>query len=170
MSVHDDGSTWFLAQLKPNSAKIAERNLRRQSFQTFLPVEEVTKRDKSTFVTAEKPVFPGYIFVAFDVAKGGWQAINATQGITRLVSFGVAPAPVPRDIVAGLMQRCDGQGKLISSTRVRPGDQVVLPQGPFADFVATVDKIESDHRIWVLLDIIGIKTRVAVPPDHVRAI
>ncbi|MFK7941663.1 MAG: transcription termination/antitermination protein NusG [Paracoccaceae bacterium] len=170
MSVHDDGSTWFLAQLKPNSAKIAERNLRRQNFQTFLPVEEVTKRGKSTFVTAEKPVFPGYIFVAFDVAKGGWQAINATQGITRLVCFGAAPAPVPQDIVAGLMQRCGGQSKLISSAPVSPGDQVVLPCGPFTDFVATVDKIEPDRRVWVLLDIMGIKTRVAVPPDHVRAI
>lgn len=170
MNVHDDRSTWFLAQLKPNSAKIAERNLKRQSFQTFLPVEEVTERGKSTFVTAEKPMFPGYIFVAFDVAKGGWRAINATQGITRLVSFGAAPAPVPQDIVAGLMQRCDGQGKLISSTRLNPGDQVVLPSGPFANFVATVDRIESDRRVWVLLDIMGGKTRVAVPPDHVRAV
>ncbi len=170
MSVHDGGLTWFLAQLKPNSAKVAERNLRRQSFQTFLPVEEIIKRGKSTFVTAEKPLFPGYIFVAFDVAKGGWQAINATQGITRLVSFGAAPAPVPQDIVAGLMQRCDGQGKLISSAPVSPGDQVVLPSGPFADFVATVDKIESDRRVWVLLDIMGGKTRVAVPPDRLRAV
>lgn len=170
MSVHDGGSTWFLVQLKPNSAKIAERNLRRQSFQTFLPVEEITKRGKSTFVTAEKPVFPGYIFVAFDVAKGGWRAINATQGITRLVCFGAAPAPVPQDIVAGLMQRCGGQGKLISSAPVSPGDHVVLTCGPFADFVATVDKIEPDRRVWVLLDIMGSKMRVAVPPDHVRAI
>lgn len=170
MSVHDDGSTWFLAQLKPNSAKVAKRNLKRQGFQAFLPIEEVTKRGESTFMTAEKPVFPGYIFVAFDVAKGGWRAINATQGITRLVSFGAAPAPVPWDIVAGLMQRCDGQGKFISSAPVSPGDQVVLPYGPFANFVATVDKIEPDRRVWVLLDIMGGKTRVAVPPDHVRAV
>ncbi len=170
MSVPDDGSTWFLAQLKPNSAKVAERNLRRQNFRTFVPVEEVTKRGKSTFMTAEKLLFPGYIFVAFDVAKGGWQAINATQGITRLVSFGAAPAPVPRDIVAGLIRRCDGQSKLISSEPVSSGDQVVLPCGPFANFVATVDKIEPDRRVWVLLDIMGGKTRVAVPPDRVRAV
>lgn len=99
MTFHERGTTWFLAQLKPNSVKIAERNLKRQGFRTFLPVEEVTKRAKSKFVTAEQPMFPGYIFVAFNVTKGGWRAINSTNGITRLVSFGKDPAPVPLDII-----------------------------------------------------------------------
>lgn len=71
MTFHDRGTTWFLAQLKPNSVKIAERNLKRQGFRTFLPVEEVTKRANSKFVTAVRPMFPGYIFVSFDATKGG---------------------------------------------------------------------------------------------------
>lgn len=71
MTFHDRGASWFLAQLKPKCVKIAERNLRRQGFRTFLPVEEVTKRVKSKFVTAELPMFPCYIFVAFNVTKGG---------------------------------------------------------------------------------------------------
>ena len=40
MTFHDRGTSWFLAQLKPNCANIADRNLKRQGFQTFLPVEE----------------------------------------------------------------------------------------------------------------------------------
>jgi len=30
MTFHDAGTTWFLAQLKPNSAQIANKNLGRQ--------------------------------------------------------------------------------------------------------------------------------------------
>lgn len=170
MTFHDRGTTWFLAQLKPNSAKIAERNLKRQGFRTFMPEEEVTKRAKSKFVTARQPMFPGYIFVAFNVATGGWRAINSTNGITRLVSFGKDPAPVPLDIVSGLMLRCDLQGRLIPPKLLNPGDQVAMPHGPFADFVAEVEKIEPNRRVWVLLDIMGGKTRVAVGSDQLRAV
>jgi len=170
MTFHDRGTTWFLAQLKPNSVKIAERNLKRQGFQTFLPVEEVTKRAKSKFVTAEQPMFPGYIFVAFDTVKGDWRAINSTNGITRLVSFGKDPAPIPLDIISGLMLRCDAQGKLIPPKLLTPGDTVAMTHGPFADFVAEVEKIEPDRRVWVLLDIMGGKTRVAVDADQLRAV
>ncbi len=170
MTFRDRGTTWFLAQLKPNSVKIAERNLKRQGFRTFLPVEEVTKRAKSKFVTAERPMFPGYIFVSFDVSKGGWRAINSTNGITRLVSFGKDPAPVPLDIISGLMLRCDAQGKLIPPKLLSPGDQVAMTHGPFADFVAEVEKIDPDRRVWVLLDIMGGKTRVAVNAGQLRAV
>lgn len=170
MTFHDRGTTWFLVQLKPNSVKIAERNLKRQGFRTFLPLEEVTKRAKSKFVTAERPMFPGYIFVSFDVTKGGWRAINSTNGITRLVSFGKDPAPVPLDIISGLMLRCDAQGKLIPPKLLNPGDQVAMTHGPFADFVAEVEKIDPDRRVWVLLDIMGGKTRVAVDGGQVRTV
>ena len=40
----------------------------RQGFQTFLPMEEETRQRNGKFVTAMRPLFPGYIFVTFDVA------------------------------------------------------------------------------------------------------
>ena len=169
MTFHDRGTTWFLAQLKPNSVEIAERNLKRQGFRTFLPVEEVTKRAKSKFVTVERPMFPGYIFVAFNVTKGGWRAINSTNGITRLVSFGKDPAPVPLDIISGLLLRCDAQCKLIPPKLLNPGDQVAMTHGPFADFIAEVEKIELDRRVWVLMYLMGSETRVAVGAEQLRA-
>lgn len=39
MTLHDLGSSWFSAQLKPNCANIAGKNLKRRGFQTFLPLE-----------------------------------------------------------------------------------------------------------------------------------
>jgi len=68
MTFHDRGTSWFLAQLNPNCANIADKNLKRQGFQTFLPIEEETRKRNGKFVTAMRPLFPGYIFVTFDVA------------------------------------------------------------------------------------------------------
>ena len=50
---------WFLAQMKPNSHDIANRNLTRQGFETFLPLQEETRRTRGRFVTRRRPLFPG---------------------------------------------------------------------------------------------------------------
>lgn len=170
MTLHNQGTTWFLAQLKPNCSQIANRNLIRQGFRVFLPLEEQSRQRNGRFVTVERPLFPGYIFVAFDVTKGLWRTVNSTYGITRLVSFGQEPAPVPSDFVTQLMQRCDGAGKLLPPKLLEPGEQVALTSGPLANFVAEVEKVASDRRVWVLIDFMGAKTRLAVGAEQLRAV
>jgi transcriptional antiterminator RfaH len=170
MTAHERGTSWFLAQLKPNCARIADKHLTRQGFQTFLPLEEETRQRGGKFVTADWPLFPGYIFVAFDAARGLWRQVNSTYGITRLVSFGKEPAPVPLDLVSQIMLRCDADGKLLPTKVLKPGDQVALTTGPFANFVAEVEKIAPDRRVWVLMEIMGGQKRVAVGAEQLRTI
>lgn len=170
MTFHDRETSWFLAQLKPNSAHIAEKNLRRQGFKTFLPLEEETRQQRGKFVTHMRPMFPGYIFVAFDAARGFWRQVNSTQGVTRLVSFGKEPTKVPADLVSQLVLRCDAEGRLLPSEQLEPGVQVTLTTGPFANFVAEVEKVAPDRRVWVLMEIMGGRTRVAVGAEHLRAL
>jgi transcriptional antiterminator RfaH len=167
---HVIGRSWFLAQFKPNCHQIAERNLARQGYQVFLPVEDVTRKSGRKFVTRRQPLFAGYLFVAFDTALGGWRAINATYGISRLVSFGADPAPVPLDLICGLMLRCDAKGKLLPPRLLNPGDRVRLTEGPMADFAATVEAMAPDQRVWVLIDIMGRTARVAVQAEALRAV
>ncbi|MEM9855058.1 MAG: transcriptional activator RfaH, partial [Pseudomonadota bacterium] len=123
MASGDISEDWYLAQLKPNGAKTAILNLSRQGFRTFLPLHAVTRRAKSKFVTSDQPLFPGYIFVAFEALKGGWQSINSTSGISRLVSFGRDPAPVPEGIIKALMARCDDTMRLMPPDELREGDE-----------------------------------------------
>lgn len=168
MTFHDRSVSWFLAQLKPNGANIADKNLKRQGFQTFLPLGEETRQRNGKFVTAMRPLFPGYIFVAFDVAQGLWRTVNSTYGIKRLVSFGKEPTTVPLELVSQLMLRCDAKGKLLPPKLLKPGDQVTLTKGPLANFVAEVEQVAPDQRVWVLMEIMGGQTRVAVRSDLCR--
>jgi len=170
MSTHDRGTTWFLAQFKPNSHKIAERNLTRQGFRTFLPLQEETRRARGRFITQRRPLFPGYLFVALDVLRGSWRTVNSTYGITRLVSLGKEPTPVPLALVSQLMLRCDREGKLLPPKLLKPGDEVMLTKGPFTDFVATIERIAPDRRVYVLMELMGAQTRVAVPMNQLQAL
>lgn len=170
MSFQDRYTTWHLAQLKPNATAIAERNLTRQGIRSFLPRHAVTKRQRGRFTTVKAPLFPGYLFVALNTTQGKWRAVNSTQGITQLVSFGGAPASVPQEIVSQLMQRCDRSGLLQATDALSPGDPVKLVAGPFADFIATIEQIDPDRRVWVLMDFMGSQTRIRVDAQHLQKV
>ena len=77
---------------------------------------------------------------------------------------------MPLGLVSQLMMRCDAKGKLLPPRLLKPGDQVTLTKGPFANFVAEVEKIAPDRRVWVLIEIMGGQTRVAVGADQLRAV
>lgn len=168
MSEHNPDEAWYLAQLKPNSHQIAERNLTRLGFRIFFPRHQETRRGNGRFSTALRPMFPGYMFVAFDPTRGLWRAINGTYGVSRLVCAGNAPQQVPQEIVSGLMARCDGAGVFDTLTPFRPGEKVRIGAGPFLDFIAGVEEIATDQRVWVLLDLMGRQTRVAVGQKALR--
>lgn len=160
---------WYLAQFKTNCHQMAKRNLDQQGFRTFLPLQEETRRWRGRFMTEKRPFFPGYIFVSFDIQESSWRAVRSTQGITRLVSFGTKPSQVPTQVVSHLMLRCDHDGLLLPPRILKPGESVSLTKGPFAGFVATIEGAAPDHRIWVLLEIMGAATRVAASPMIMRA-
>ena len=78
------------------------RNITRQGLKTFLPILSVTSRVGARFMSKSRLLFPGYLFVALDVAQGAWRKINSTYGVARIVSFAGQPIPVPHDLAAGL--------------------------------------------------------------------
>jgi len=85
------------------------------------------------------------------------------MGISRLVSFGIgAPAEVPGSIVSGPMTRCDEAAQLLPPKVLAPGTEVQLIGGPVVDFIATVDSMAPDPRVWVLPDCMGQGARMAV--------
>ena len=153
---------WFLLQFKPNAHKLAERNLHRQGFETFLPLQEITGRKKTSFINNLKPLFPGYMFVTFDIQDAPWRKINNTMGVSKLVSFNSYPKPVPIDLVSGLILRCDVSGKLLPPTQLNKGDEVQFLNGPFANFITTVEEIDAQQRVWVLMKFMGRPTRISV--------
>jgi transcriptional antiterminator RfaH len=161
---------WFILQFKPNSHRLAERNLHRQGFESFLPLHEITKHKYNRYVSDLRPLFPGYMFVAFNPASAPWKQINCTIGVSKLVSFGDQPNPVPLDLISGLMLRCNADGKLLPSKVLKKGDSVQLLVGPFTDYIAKVETIDAKQRIWVLMELMGRITRISVDPNQLQTI
>jgi transcriptional antiterminator RfaH len=154
---------WFVLQFKPNSYHKAAKNLNQQGFETFLPLLNTTSRKSSRFVNTTQPLFPGYMFITFNRSKTEWHKINNTYGVSRLITFNSTLKSIPSSFIDALMMRYDFSGKLLPIQKLKKGDQVKLSKGPFANFVATVETYEDDHRIWVLMDLMGRKSKIQTP-------
>jgi len=113
------------------------------------------------------PLFAGYMFVELDAAQNSWRKVNSTLGVARIVSLGGTPTPVPYSIMNQLISRCDRDGILRPSQGVVVGQDVQVLRGPFSNFVAKVEEIETDRRVWVLLDMLGQSSRISVSADAV---
>jgi transcriptional antiterminator RfaH len=159
---------WYLAQSKPNQEHLAAQRLRRHGSDVFLPRLMRAQRWRGRLRTVSAPVFSGYVFFSPDPERPEWQRVNRTPGVTRLVRFGVdGPAAVPSSLVLGLMMRCDTQGNLLPPDDLQPGEAVRVTAGPFAEMISTIEEIDANARITLLLEIMGRTTRVKVPAGDV---
>ena len=159
---------WFILQFKSNSHHQASKNLNRQGFETFLPLHDTTSRKLSRFISTAKPLFPGYMFVKFDRAESDWHKINNTYGVSCLITFNSILKSIPTIFVDSLIKRYDLSGKLLPIQKLKKGDQVKLLKGPFANFAATIEKYEDDQRIWVLIDLMGRKSKLQTETESLQ--
>lgn len=94
---------------------------------------------------------------------------NSTYGVSRLVSFGGRPAPVPDQIIASLQDSCDENGTISLDRSISPGDEVEIAVGAMKDFVGRVEHLAPNHRAIVLLDFMGKQTKMVVNKAYLRA-
>ncbi|MDF0599277.1 transcription termination/antitermination NusG family protein [Psychromarinibacter sp. C21-152] len=155
---------WHVAQLKPKGLPRALENLARQGYPVFCPEQTVSRRTARGLVDTRVPLFPGYLFVQFDPTIRGWSALNSTRGIARLLlDHPSRPAPLPQQLMTGLLGRCDATGLLLPPDDLRPGERVRVLSGPFAAYVATVEKMAPEERVTVLFELMGRQGRVSMP-------
>ena len=166
---HSPDNPWFVAQLRPQGLTRAIDHLHRQGFETFTPELAATTVKAGKHRQTRKPLFPGYLFVSFDPMAHGWTAINATRGIARLIlNDPRKPAPLPAELMAGLMARCDSTGLLLPPADLQVGDRIRVLAGPFAELVTQIETLQDQDRIGVLIDLLGRKVRTSLPREQVE--
>lgn len=144
------GDRWYVVQHKPRLDLLAINELHRSGFAVHFP----------KFVTQPgclpRPLFPGYMFVAFDVEAPDWRRIPGLAGIHRLFSFAPErPCPMPVGYVEQLLAQAGQAGIIDASPKpVMAGDTVTIRSGAFADWVGLCHHADR-HRVDVLLEFFG---------------
>ncbi len=88
-------SAWYVVHTHVHSEAKAAAHLARQGYLAYLPRYLKKRRHARRTDTVAAPLFPRYLFVAFNPQACRWRSIQSTVGVAHLVCNGDEPATVP---------------------------------------------------------------------------
>lgn len=164
-----EGTTWYVIHCYSGYENKVKRNLENRIesmamqdyiFQVVVPSEEEIELRDGKRRTVERRIFPGYILIQMLMTDDSWYVVRNTPGVTGFVGSGNRPTSLRQEEVDKIMKRMEADTpKMRVSFRV--GETVRIIDGPFTDFMGTVDEINTDKgRVKVSLSFFGRETPV----------
>lgn len=172
---------WYVYQTGPNQEFLAERQLNRQRFSTYVPCEMVNRTRLGTVVGHERrALFRSYGFVQLDIAISTWRKVWNTIGVKRLISTTPEhPLPLPDGTIealqrAELMLTPEHDIVAIPVPDVQDDKPVLLPDQEVevlsGSFSGRTGIVQSSHgeRVKLLMDILGSRVPVSFRVVNLR--
>lgn len=142
------------------TARVKTMNLENKVFELLVPTQDKIKIHHGKKETVKEKLFPGYMLVKMIVDDDSWLAVRTTQGITGFVGVAQKPTPLPETEVNTIMKFMS-QAAPKYKAAFSIGEAVKIIEGPFADFLGSVDSIdEGKGKVRVLVSIFGRETPV----------
>ena len=153
-SGHEKRVAEFLMQ------RVKTMGLEAKIFDVFIPTQSKIRISRGKKETIKERMFPGYILVNMVLDDSSWLVVRTTQGVTGFVGAGRKPIPLPQKEVKTIkdfMKTRTPKYKTVFSI----GEAVKIIEGPFADFLGTVESLDQDKgKVRVLVSIFGRDTPV----------
>lgn len=149
---------WYVLHLRPRCEKKMAEYCRLNRFSHYLPLREETKIYQRRKVTVEKPVFPGYIFVAFD--HEGRVTLLKTNNIVRILE------PISRrqllHELAQVRKALSADPSLGTVAALTSGRRVRITGGPFLGIEGVVSTVKGRNMVRLNVELIGRAVAVEV--------
>ena len=181
----DDGRRWYVIhtysgyedKVKANLAhRVQNMDVADLIFEVVVPcVDEIEIRDGQRR-TVPRKIFPGYVLVQMIELKKeddssvpaeerarssrAWYVVRNTPGVTGFVGSGHHPTPLDEAEVASILRQMRSAEPRVK-VGFAVGQSVRITDGPFIDFIGTVDGINLEKgRVKVLVSFFGRETPV----------
>jgi transcriptional antiterminator NusG len=137
-------------------------NLLDKVLTVLIPTQEKIQIKRGQRKTVNEKIFPGYMLVQMELTDPSWLAVRTTQGVTGFVGVGNKPTPLPRHEVEAI-KKYMSQGVPQYKADYVEGEAVKIVDGPFTDFLASVNAIDEEKgKVEVLVNIFGRETPVSL--------
>jgi transcriptional antiterminator NusG len=164
-----DQAKWYIVHTYAGHENKVSKNLgqRVQSlgfenriFEVIVPTRNTIKVSQGKKENVQEKIFPGYVLVKMILDDETWLLVRSTQGVTAFIGAGNKPTPISEKEVEAIQQFMK-QEEPLYKTAFTIGEAVKIVDGPLADFLGTVDKIdESRGKLEVLVTLFGRETKV----------
>ena len=121
--------------------------------------------------TTARNLMPGYILAHIEPDEKVFDLIKKINGVSGLVGDGVKPIPLSQAEVDNLLRVSEEQvEKPKTEIRFQKGEQVKVIEGPFVNFVGSVEDIDTErNKLKVMVSIFGRLTAVELNVLQVEA-
>lgn len=169
----DDGRRWYIIQTYSGyenkvtlnlEQRIRSMDMTDRIFQVIIPIEEEIEIHQGQRRTVQKKMFPGYVFVQMVMNDDSWYVVRNTPGVTGFAGSTIEdrskPTPLEDEEVGRILRQMQTAQPRIN-IGFKLGDTVRVSDGPFADFLGTVDDINFDKgKVRVLVTMFGRETAI----------
>ncbi|MEE8338424.1 MAG: transcription termination/antitermination protein NusG [Dehalococcoidia bacterium] len=169
----NDGRRWYIVQtysgyenkVKMNlDQRIRTMDMGDRIFEVVIPIEEEIEIHQGQRRTVQKKMFPGYVFVQMVMNDDSWYVVRNTPGVTGFAGSTIEdrskPTPLDDEEVGRILRQMQTAQPRIN-IGFKLGDTVRVSDGPFADFLGTVDEINFDKgKVRVLVTMFGRETAI----------
>jgi transcriptional antiterminator NusG len=130
--------------------------------EVLVPTETVVELVKGKRKTSQRKIFPGYILGKMELNEETWHIVKDTPKITGFAGDATKPVHISEKEVEGILaQMKDGVAKAKPKISFSVGDNVRVIDGPFANFIGTIEEVKPEKRkLKVLVSIFGRATPV----------
>ena len=140
--------------------RIKTMGLEDQIFQAIVPIQSKMIIRRGQKVKSQEKTFPGYVLIQMILNDDSWITVRTTQGVTGFIGIENTPSPISQKEVDQILQTTE-EDKPKYQTPFTIGDVVKITNGPFADFIGTIESIDQEKgKIRVLISIFERETPV----------
>jgi len=140
--------------------RIKRSELQEQFGKILVPVEEVVEMKSGQKAISERKFFPGYVLVEMAMSDESWYVVRNTPGVTSFVGSGNRPLPLDETEVKKILKQMGVETPKFK-VQYQKGQSVRVKDGPFAEFIGTVDEVNPErNKVKVLVSIFGRETPV----------
>jgi len=162
---------WYVVHTYSGFENRAKQNLeeriknlgKQEHFSSILvPTETVVELVKGKKKTSQRKIFPGYMLVQMDLNEETWHIVKETPKITGFAGDSTKPVPLSeKEVEEILTQVKEGVAKAKPKVSFNEGDSVRVIDGPFVNFIGTIEEVKPEKRkLKVLVSIFGRSTPV----------
>jgi len=140
--------------------RIKTMGLEDKIFQAIIPIQSKMVIRRGQKVKSQEKTFPGYVLIQMVLTDDSWITVRTTQGVTGFIGVDNKPQAISQAEVDKILNTTE-EDKPKYETPFAIGDVVKVTNGPFADFIGTIDSIDQEKgKIRVLVSFFERETPV----------
>lgn len=141
--------------------------------EVLIPTQEVTSNVRGRKTSRKKKLYPGYVFVQFDLSPEIVMDVRAMSNVSGFPPMNQgSPKPLTDAEIGRLKGQAEGSDKVkVIRVPYSVGQTVRVIEGPFNNFTGVVESINPERgRVRVIFTIFGRKAPVEIDFSQVRPV